>query len=91
MTDKIYFRETNFNLSVVDLSCNERASLNPVLTFEHAFSHYPEILEQIYKQRFVKPSPVQVRPHAAISVSDRFLDILTFVLVCNNMKISSKF
>lgn len=32
---------------------------NPVLTFEQAFKHYPEILDEIYKQGFQKPSPIQ--------------------------------
>lgn len=32
---------------------------NPVLTFEQAFQHYPEILEEIYKQEFTQPSPIQ--------------------------------
>ncbi|KAG7309274.1 hypothetical protein JYU34_005215 [Plutella xylostella] len=32
---------------------------NPVLTFEQAFRDYPEILEEIYKQDFKTPSPIQ--------------------------------
>ncbi|CAH0731819.1 unnamed protein product, partial [Brenthis ino] len=32
---------------------------NPVLTFEQAFQHYPEILEEIRKQGFEQPSPIQ--------------------------------
>lgn len=32
---------------------------NPVLTFEQAFQHYPEILEEIRKQGFERPSPIQ--------------------------------
>ncbi|XP_047537364.1 probable ATP-dependent RNA helicase DDX43 [Vanessa atalanta] len=32
---------------------------NPVLTFEQAFHDYPEILEEIYKQGFKQPSPIQ--------------------------------
>ncbi|CAK1545538.1 unnamed protein product [Leptosia nina] len=32
---------------------------NPVLTFEQAFKHYPEILDEIYKQNFTHPSPIQ--------------------------------
>ncbi|XP_053615472.1 probable ATP-dependent RNA helicase DDX43 [Plodia interpunctella] len=32
---------------------------NPVMTFEQAFKHYPEILDEIYKQGFTKPSPIQ--------------------------------
>lgn len=32
---------------------------NPVLTFEQAFQNYPEILQEIYKQNFTQPSPIQ--------------------------------
>ncbi|CAG0915251.1 unnamed protein product [Notodromas monacha] len=32
---------------------------NPVRTFEDAFASYPEVLEQIRKQGFLKPSPIQ--------------------------------
>lgn len=32
---------------------------NPVQTFEQAFQHYPEILQEIYKQDFKTPSPIQ--------------------------------
>ncbi|XP_045779015.1 probable ATP-dependent RNA helicase DDX43 isoform X2 [Maniola jurtina] len=32
---------------------------NPVLTFEQAYQHYPEILDEIYKQGFKQPSPIQ--------------------------------
>lgn len=34
--------------------------MNPVLTFDHAFCHYPEIIDEIDKQGFEKPSPIQV-------------------------------
>ncbi|XP_034949626.1 probable ATP-dependent RNA helicase DDX43 [Chelonus insularis] len=32
---------------------------NPILKFEHAFRDYPEILEEIRKQGFTEPSPIQ--------------------------------
>ncbi|XP_013186270.1 probable ATP-dependent RNA helicase DDX43 [Amyelois transitella] len=32
---------------------------NPIKTFEQAFKHYPEILDEIYKQGFANPSPIQ--------------------------------
>ncbi|XP_076237977.1 putative ATP-dependent RNA helicase DDX43 [Calliopsis andreniformis] len=32
---------------------------NPIETFEQAFEGYPEILEEIRKQGFIKPSPIQ--------------------------------
>ena len=31
----------------------------PILTFEHAFQRYPDILREIYKQGFKEPSPIQ--------------------------------
>ncbi|CAK8698602.1 unnamed protein product [Clavelina lepadiformis] len=53
------WRENNFQVSVSDLSEENRAPLNPVMTFEQAFQHYPDILTEIYKQGFKKPSPIQ--------------------------------
>ncbi|CAL1547625.1 unnamed protein product [Lymnaea stagnalis] len=32
---------------------------NPIRTFEDAFYNYPLILEEVYKQNFVTPSPIQ--------------------------------
>ena len=32
---------------------------NPVVTFEEAFLHYPEILEELYRAGFSEPSPIQ--------------------------------
>jgi hypothetical protein len=37
----------------------ENAIPNPVQTFEQCFAPYPEILEEIYKQNFKVPSPIQ--------------------------------
>nr|QOS47394.1 DEAD-box DDX43 [Locusta migratoria] len=32
---------------------------NPVMTFEQCFANFPEILDEIYKQNFKSPSPIQ--------------------------------
>ena len=32
---------------------------NPVATFEQCFAAYPEVLDELYKQNFEKPSPIQ--------------------------------
>lgn len=32
---------------------------NPIVTFEQAFENYPDVLEEIRKQGFAKPSPIQ--------------------------------
>lgn len=54
------WREQNFNIAVTHLAeKNPQKVLNPVLTFEHAFKHYPEILDTIYAQNFKTPSPIQ--------------------------------
>ncbi|KAL3187608.1 hypothetical protein MRX96_025098 [Rhipicephalus microplus] len=34
-------------------------STNPLKTFEEAFSNFPEILAEIYKNKFEKPTPIQ--------------------------------
>lgn len=33
----------------------------PVIKFEHAFSEFPDLLEEIRKQGFEKPSPIQAQ------------------------------
>ncbi|XP_019854520.1 PREDICTED: probable ATP-dependent RNA helicase DDX43 isoform X2 [Amphimedon queenslandica] len=53
------FRSDRNGISVVDLSDKDRLIPNPVKTFEQAFRDYPEIIDQIYKQEFVHPSPIQ--------------------------------
>jgi len=54
------FRKANNNI-VVDyvFDSGGNAIPNPVQTFEQAFRPYPEILEEIYKQNFEVPSPIQ--------------------------------
>lgn len=59
------FREANNNI-VVDRTFKEvdKPAVpipNPVTTFEQAFHDYPELLEEIKKQGFVKPSPIQAQ------------------------------
>ncbi|XP_043589785.1 probable ATP-dependent RNA helicase DDX43 [Bombus pyrosoma] len=59
------FRKENNNIEVhVMLEKEENASEvlsipNPIETFEQAFQDYSEILEEIRKQKFVQPSPIQ--------------------------------
>lgn len=55
------YRETHNNISVSYVFENEECPSipNPVQTFEQCFSTYPEILDEIYKQNFTEPSPIQ--------------------------------
>ncbi|KAH7979107.1 hypothetical protein HPB49_008227 [Dermacentor silvarum] len=57
------FREANSNVVVKYLGPEQQpppdVATNPVTTFEQAFSNYPEILDEIYKNKFAKPSPIQ--------------------------------
>ena len=56
------FREENLNIMVHDTSdppTTSRSIVNPVVTFDEAFYQYPEILAEIAKQGFEKPSPIQ--------------------------------
>ncbi|XP_026674941.1 probable ATP-dependent RNA helicase DDX43 isoform X2 [Ceratina calcarata] len=60
-----HIRKTNNNIEVkymFDEKCDVSEQLripNPIETFEQAFESYPEILEEIKKQGFAKPSPIQ--------------------------------
>ena len=55
------FREINNNIVVLDLKEGEnpRSIPNPCTTFEHAFENHPDVLGEIYKNKFEKPSPIQ--------------------------------
>lgn len=52
-------RRENNNIIVDSPDGDPRSIPNPVKTFEDAFQNYPLVLEQIYNQNFVKPSPIQ--------------------------------
>ncbi|KAL3171029.1 hypothetical protein MRX96_013919 [Rhipicephalus microplus] len=57
------FRLANNNIVINYLGPEEQLpddiASNPVITFEQAFSNYPEILNEIHKNLFLKPSPIQ--------------------------------
>ncbi|XP_070386710.1 probable ATP-dependent RNA helicase DDX43 [Dermacentor albipictus] len=61
--DAASFRAANNNIVVKYLGPEHEpppdVATNPVETFEQAFSNYPEILDEIYKNKFSKPSPIQ--------------------------------
>ncbi|KAF8774859.1 probable ATP-dependent RNA helicase DDX43 [Argiope bruennichi] len=54
------FRAENNNITVMNVDTDDNKPIpNPVTTFEQAFQHYPELLEELKKQDFSKPSPIQ--------------------------------
>ncbi|XP_071965095.1 probable ATP-dependent RNA helicase DDX43 [Antedon mediterranea] len=54
------FRRQNNKIQVQDLSEEgDRHIPNPIRTFEEAFGDYDEILDELKKQKFTKPSPIQ--------------------------------
>ncbi|KAI5107988.1 putative ATP-dependent RNA helicase DDX43, partial [Silurus meridionalis] len=55
------WRKENNNIFVDDLKEEglKRAIPNPVYTFEEAFAHFPEIMENIVRVGFQKPTPIQ--------------------------------
>ena len=53
------FREQSNNITVVNVDDTDDPLPNPVKTFEQAFSDYPEILDEIRRNKFVNPSPIQ--------------------------------
>ncbi|XP_011637060.1 probable ATP-dependent RNA helicase DDX43 [Pogonomyrmex barbatus] len=64
-TKVAYIRKSNNNIEVKHVFENEGGSdeeikiPNPIETFEQAFQEYPDILKEIRKQGFEKPSPIQ--------------------------------
>lgn len=57
------FRESNNNITVSrafpDKPLAEVPIPNPAMTFEQCFSEYPDLLNEIRKAGFEKPSPIQ--------------------------------
>lgn len=56
--EEFRFSKNNIMVKHIDENCTEPIP-KPVLKFSHAFEDYPEILEEIQKQKFETPSPVQ--------------------------------
>ncbi|XP_063702858.1 probable ATP-dependent RNA helicase DDX43 [Culicoides brevitarsis] len=59
------FRKNNMNIKV-SRTFEENAKdsdpiPNPVLEFHHAFAEYPDLMEEIHKQGFKHPSPIQAQ------------------------------
>ncbi|XP_064605795.1 probable ATP-dependent RNA helicase DDX43 [Liolophura sinensis] len=60
--DVARFRKANNNIVVTNMHKESAGQIpNPVKTFAQAFRHYPEIMEQIEKQGFTSPSPIQTQ------------------------------
>ncbi|GBM20865.1 putative ATP-dependent RNA helicase DDX43 [Araneus ventricosus] len=54
------FRAENNSITVMNVDADDTKPIpNPVTTFEQAFQNYPELLEELKKQGFSKPSPIQ--------------------------------
>ncbi|KAL4670970.1 hypothetical protein H8959_003679 [Pygathrix nigripes] len=65
------WRKENFNITWDDLKDGEKRTIpNPTCTFDDAFQCYPEVMENIKKAGFQKPTPIQVLDEA-----DKMLDM----------------
>ncbi|XP_020855800.1 putative ATP-dependent RNA helicase DDX43 [Phascolarctos cinereus] len=54
------WREENNNIMCDDLRENEKRVIpNPVCAFEDAFDHYPDVMANIKKVGFTRPTPIQ--------------------------------
>nr|XP_004660550.1 probable ATP-dependent RNA helicase DDX43 [Jaculus jaculus] len=54
------WRKENFNITCDDLKDGEKRPIpNPTCKFEDAFQSYPEVMENIKKAGFQKPTPIQ--------------------------------
>ncbi|XP_036160138.1 probable ATP-dependent RNA helicase DDX53 [Myotis myotis] len=54
------WRKEHFNIICDDLKDGEKRSIpNPTIKFEDAFQNYPEIMKNIQKAGFQKPTPIQ--------------------------------
>ena len=48
---------------------------NPVMTFEHAFGPYPEIMKTVQDQNFHKPSPIQCQAWPVVMSGEDMIGI----------------
>ncbi|KAB1252007.1 putative ATP-dependent RNA helicase DDX43 [Camelus dromedarius] len=65
------WRKENYNITCDDLKDGEKRPIpNPTCTFEDAFQCYPEVMKNIEKAGFQKPTPIQVLDEA-----DKMLDM----------------
>uniref|UniRef100_A0A2K5SF57 RNA helicase n=1 Tax=Cebus imitator TaxID=2715852 RepID=A0A2K5SF57_CEBIM len=56
------WRKENFNITWDDLKDGEKRPVpNPTCTFDDAFHYYPEVMENIKKSGFQKPTPIQFK------------------------------
>lgn len=59
------FRQESMNIQVArtfeDQAEKSAPIPNPVLEFYHAFAEYPDLMEEIKKQGFARPSPIQAQ------------------------------
>ncbi|XP_052903415.1 probable ATP-dependent RNA helicase DDX43 [Anopheles moucheti] len=59
------FREANNNIVVERTFKQETGKQNPipnpVVEFHHAFGDFPDLMEELHKQNFTKPSPIQAQ------------------------------
>lgn len=54
------WRKENFNITCDDLKDGEKRPIpNPICKFEDAFHSYPEVMENIKRAGFQKPTPIQ--------------------------------
>ncbi|XP_039104864.1 probable ATP-dependent RNA helicase DDX43 [Hyaena hyaena] len=54
------WRKENYNIMCDDLKNDQKRQIpNPTCTFEEAFKHYPDVMDNIKKAGFRKPTPIQ--------------------------------
>ncbi|XP_006835738.1 PREDICTED: probable ATP-dependent RNA helicase DDX53-like [Chrysochloris asiatica] len=70
------WRRDNFNITCNDLKDGVKRPIpNPTCTFKDAFQNYPEILDSIYKEGFLKPTPIQAQAWPIILQGIDFIGI----------------
>ncbi|KOB77504.1 DEAD box ATP-dependent RNA helicase [Operophtera brumata] len=77
-TEVTRWRKANNDIQVkrtFDEKPGMRPVPNPVLTFEQAFKPFPDILQEIYKQDFEMPSPIQSQAWPVLLRGDDLIGI----------------
>ena len=54
---------------------------NPVQKFEHCFKEYPDMMQQIAKAGFTKPSPIQAQAWPILLKGDDMIGVVNILII----------
>ena len=73
--ERLEFLAAQNNIEVSELKESDMPVPKPVRTFNEAWSHFPDILREISKQGFERPSPIQCQAWPTLLSGRDFIGI----------------